>query len=146
MTREEAKEKLYLEWQKFLENNIDYAGISEAYKMAFRALEQEPCDDAISRQAVQDYIAKYLSQYLYNDVREAVEVIDEYIGELPSVKPQEKTGHCKDCKYFEYDSMAKVDGIPLIVAHEICSKWGDGCKTKEDGYCFLFESQESEER
>lgn len=55
--------------------------------------ELEPCEDAISRQAVQDYIAKYLSQYLYNDVREAVEVIDEYIGELPSVTPQPKTGH-----------------------------------------------------
>lgn len=54
-------------------------------------------------------------------------------------------GHCKDCKYFEYDSVAKVDGIPSIVAHEICSKWGDGCKTKEDGYCFLFKSKESEE-
>ena len=46
---------------------------------------------------------------------------------------------CKDCKYFEYDSAAKVDGIPLIVAHEICKRWGNGCKTKEDGYCFLFE-------
>lgn len=52
----------------------------------------QPCKDAISRQAVQDYIAKYLSQYLYNDVREAVEVIDEYIGELPSVKLQEPSG------------------------------------------------------
>lgn len=56
-----------------------------------------------------------------------------------------KTGHCKDCRYFEYDSVAKVDGIPLIVAHEICSRWGDGCKTKEDGYCFLFEPQERSE-
>ena len=53
-------------------------------------------DDLISRQAVQDYIAKYLSQYLYEDVRQAVEVIDEFIGELPSVNPQEpKTGHWK---------------------------------------------------
>ena len=41
MTNKEAKEKLYMEWQKFLENNIDYTGISEAYKMAFKALEQE---------------------------------------------------------------------------------------------------------
>ena len=57
----------------------------------------------------------------------------------------EKIGHCKDCKYFEYDSVAKVDGIPLIVAHEICSKWGDGCKTKEDGFCFMFEPKESED-
>lgn len=44
MTNLEAKEKLYMEWQKFLENNIDYAGISEAYKMAFKALDQEPID------------------------------------------------------------------------------------------------------
>lgn len=64
--------------------------------------------------------------------------------DLPSVNPQ-KTGRCKDCKNFEYDSVANVDGIPLIVAHEICSKWGDGCKTREDGYCFLFEPQESGE-
>ena len=53
-------------------------------------------------------------------------------------------GHCKDCKYFEYEIVAKVDGIPLIVAHEICNKWGDGCKTKEDGFCFMFEPRESE--
>ena len=57
-----------------------------------------------------------------------------------------KTGHCKDCKYFEYDSLTKVDGIPIIAAHEICSRWGDGCKTREDGYCFLFESQKNEDK
>lgn len=61
-----------------------------------------------------------------------------------ALEEQEPIGHCKDCKFFEYDSVAKVDGIPLIVAHEICNKWGDGCKTKEDGHCFLFEPQESE--
>ena len=61
-----------------------------------------------------------------------------------SEKP--KIGHCKDCKYFEYDSVAKVNGIPLIIAHEICKRWSDGCKTSEDGYCFLFEPQESEDK
>ena len=70
----------------------------------------------------------------------------EWLKDYKRLLEQEpKTGHCKDCKYFEYDSVAKVDGVPLIVAHEICSKWGDGCKTSEDGYCFLFESQEREE-
>jgi len=64
---------------------------------------------------------------------------------LKLLKQEPKTGHCKDCKYFEYDSVARVDGVPLIVAHEICSRWGDGCKTREDGYCFLFEPKESEE-
>lgn len=65
--------------------------------------------------------------------------------ELKDRKEQPKIGHCKNCKYFEYDSVAKVDGIPLIVAHEICNKWGDGCKTKEDGYCFLFEPKAESE-
>lgn len=68
-------------------------------------------------------------------------VIDSVIKALAQ---ESKTGYCKDCKYFEYDSVAKVDGIPLIVAHEICKRWGNGCKTREDGYCFLFEPQESE--
>lgn len=68
---------------------------------------------------------------IHGDIEGDYEIIKEY------EEPQ--TGHCKDCKYFEYDSVAKVDGIPLIVAHEICKKWGDGCKTKEDGFCFMFE-------
>lgn len=46
---------------------------------------------------------------------------------------------CKECKYFEYNSMENVSGVPLIVAHEICSKWGNGCKTSESGWCFLAE-------
>ncbi len=54
---------------------------------------------------------------------------------------KEPIGYCKDCKYFEYDSVTKVNGIPIIVAHEICKKWGEGCKTSETGYCFLFESK-----
>ena len=61
---------------------------------------------------------------------------------IKALKQEQKTGYCKDCKYFEYDSVAMVDEIPLIVAHEICSRWGDGCKTSENGYCFLFEPKE----
>ena len=119
-------------------------------------------DDLISRQAVKEWLTRW-EGYIDNDTiaRMQYRVID-----IPSATPHEtvtefadrcrecgarygkmlKIGHCKDCKYFEYDSVAKVDGIPLIVAHEICSRWGDGCKTKEDGYCFLFEPQESEDK
>ena len=68
------------------------------------------------------------------------------LREMPTVTPQQKIGRCKGCKYFEYNSVAKVDGIPLIVAHEICSRWGEGCKTKEDGYCFLFEPKMQEDK
>ena len=49
---------------------------------------------------------------------------------------------CKDCKHFEYNHVEKVDGITLIVAHEICKRWGDGCKTSENGWCFMAERKE----
>ena len=90
MTNEEAIKMLKSKMDGHTDTSYEWA---ETVRMAIKALEQEPCDDAISRQKVQDYIAKYLSQYLYDDVRGAVEVIDEYIGELPPVTPQPQTGH-----------------------------------------------------
>ena len=81
---------------KNTEQNIDT--MIESMKdvdMDFKAMDMADFDDYISRQAVQDYIAKYLSQFLYDDVREAVETIDEYIGDLPPVIPKPKTGHWK---------------------------------------------------
>lgn len=76
------------------------------------------------------------------------EEFTDYIQTLNKImdwlEQEPKTGHCKDCKYFEYDNVARPgNGIPIIVAHEICSRWGDGCKTSEDGYCFLFKLRES---
>lgn len=99
----------------------------------------EPCDDCVSR----EYILSKARGGDWNGGGFSKEyVYIEDIENAPSVTPVEKMKHCKDCKYFEYDSVAKVDGIPLIVAHEICKRWSDGCKTSEDGYCFLFEPQE----
>lgn len=60
------------------------------------------------------------------------EALDMAIKALEQ-EPKE-IGHCKDCKYFKYDSIAKV---------YFCEKWCDGiihCRVKEDGYCFMFES------
>ena len=59
---------------------------------------------------------------------------------LHIIKDGKPLPQCKDCKHFETDVVATCDGIPLIVGHECCTKWGDGCKTKEDGYCFMFEA------
>ena len=114
MTNKEAKKKLYKEWQKFLEENIDYEGISEAYKMAFKALEQKPCDDAISRQVVLSM------QYKIDDsatlsTRNVVNVDD--IEDLPSIKPQEKTGH--------WIMPQQDDGMSDLIYYQVrCSKCG----------------------
>ena len=100
MTNEEAKEKIFYQWQDFLEHNIDYAGISEAYKMAIKALEQEPtdewqngydmaweeakvfyetepCDDAVSRQAVLNEF--YDVENLYNRIKQLPSVTQKPI-------------------------------------------------------------------
>ena len=45
---------------------------------------------------------------------------------------------CKDCKYFEYDHPYVIEGVPVL-GHQVCNAWGDGCKTDENGWCFLGE-------
>ena len=81
MTREEAKKIIFSQWQSFLEHNIDYGGISEAYKMAMKALEQQSSDDCISREeairiAEQGQIQGYEWQF-------------KKLCTLPSVTPQQ---------------------------------------------------------
>ena len=55
----------------------------EALQVAIKALEQEPCEDAISRQSMLDYL-----KYLHGEMPE-----EEFIKELPSVTPARKKGH-----------------------------------------------------
>lgn len=45
--------------------------------------------------------------------------------------------HCRDCKYFELDHIDEYNGVPVITAHEICTFWGGGCKTRQDAFCFF---------
>ena len=64
MTEQEASKIIYKEWQKFLEHNIDYAGISEAYKMAIKALEQQPLIEKFKELDDWDKIARILAMAL----------------------------------------------------------------------------------
>lgn len=68
-----------------------------------------------------------------------------------NVRDGDRLTRCRDCKYFEYDHFDAVyfptetgeaERVPLITAHEICTRWGDGCKTSENGYCFMAEREE----
>ena len=71
-------------------------------------------------------------------------VKDHLIGEidaLPSTQPE--IIRCKECKHFHYDMPYVIQGIPVL-GHEVCDAWGDGCKTDENGYCFLAERRTDE--
>ena len=57
---------------------------------------------------------------------------------MPS-RPDPEIVRCRDCKHFRQEVWEDVCGIPLIIAHEICMKWGSGCKTSPEGYCFMAE-------
>lgn len=62
-----------------------------AYDMAIKALEQQPCDDCISRQAVDE-----LSKELVHIVRDKADFLCNFwerLQKLPPVTPQPKTGH-----------------------------------------------------
>jgi len=67
---------------------------------------------------------------------------DAAIYDLDNSKTAVEVVRCADCSFFETDHLETINGIPLIVAHEICTKWGFGCKTAADGFCFLAERRE----
>ena len=102
MTREEAIARIreHMIIHKMGEPRAIY--ISEALDMAIKALEQEPCEDAISRQKAIDAIdALYLdgdSSASYRASSEGDALIGKYqaitaLDDLPPITPQPKTGH-----------------------------------------------------
>lgn len=85
MTREEAVvhiKDVICENNAIKPNMVVFEQEKEALYMAIKVLEQEPCEDCISREAARDLM--YHKQ----------ELLDEYdLDTLPSVTPQPKTGH-----------------------------------------------------
>lgn len=71
-------------------------------------------------------------------------IIEVKDGKFPIGKWTELV-RCKDCKNFELNSWAKINGVPLIVAHEICKAWSGGCKTDSNGYCFMGKRRQDDE-
>ena len=63
---------------------LEYTELNPSYNSVKTEL------DCVSREAVQDLIAKLLSDYLHDEDREKIENVNAEIGELPSVTPQKK--------------------------------------------------------
>ena len=63
---------------------------------------------------------------------------------VDKVLSEQIKGRCFECIHFELDAMIDCDGVPLIGAHKICNKWGRGCKTDTNGYCFMFEGKKTQ--
>lgn len=85
-----------------LKNDIEICTIQheQACDMAIKALEQQPCDDCISRKAVRQLICKNNDKYGYSD--RFHEFVEQCL-QLPSVTPQPKTGHWITTRTFMHD-------------------------------------------
>ncbi len=106
MTREEAIEMLeYIRHTGNGESEYKNDAQAIAISMAIKALEQQPCDDCISRQETINCVTS--NEFRYKIV--------EDIKTLPSVTPKEKTGkwifdeildrhyYCSECKSMGVD-------------------------------------------
>lgn len=80
----------------------------------------------------------------YIDREEAIEAIkkdimgglnyESILKRVPSADVQPVV-RCKDCKHFHLDYFGAVNGVKIIVAHEICDLWAGGCRTMQDAFC-----------
>ena len=89
MTREEAINKIG--------ELVVYArtqGWDDDYTEAFDVLQQEPCEDAISRQAVLAYIERILTHGFGK--KKSFEFIKKFVEKLPSVTPNQES--CEECE------------------------------------------------
>ncbi len=102
--------------------------------------EKDKKDDVISRAETLKTIGK-VPDYGDGMVFEAISHAQRDVALLPAVDAVPVI-RCRDCKHFDLDHWETINGIPLIVAHEICTFWGGGCKTDAGGYCFKGERRE----
>jgi hypothetical protein len=91
MTREEAIKILEeIIDEGWLISDFEKCTAIDACEMAIEALEKEPCEDAVSRQAVLEYIEGSEAELGHSSENE---LVCQDIKKLPPVTPQPQTGH-----------------------------------------------------
>ena len=120
MTREELKEHCQRQIQQFerVEKIMPVTSNDwkryEEHKLILELLEQEPCEDAISRQEVLEYIEGSWAELGHSSENE---LVCQDIKEMPSVTPKQQT--CED-------TVSRQEAIKLI------QKYGVGCFDAEE--------------
>ena len=129
-SNEQAKLRLEVEKMRMDSGEIkELEFYIERDEMAIKALEQEPCEDAISRQAVLDILwhTSFRDDYEYK-------VCKNKIIELPSVEQEPKTGHWIEKDGFDGDvyydcsecgeSWTTIEGTPWDNEWNFCPNCG----------------------
>lgn len=95
-----------------------FAWICEPIDRAIKALEQEPCEDCISRQAVLEWCGDINMDVYTNEVK-------EYVLSLPPVIPQPKMGRwiiIDDCEQFiaKCSECGRIEDSRMISKYPYC--------------------------
>ena len=134
MTSEEMKELKGLAASMGLYDDKNPCKRAVILGKAIKALEQEPCEDAISRQAVR--------HILNHEVKMPIKVwkkVFELVDDLPPVTPQPKTGHWISL----YDEVAKVSWYECDHCHNGMAFSTDYCPYCG---CRMIEAQERSDK
>ena len=100
--------------------------ISKPTGIDFWDLDKQPCDDAISKQAVLDIVSDMRGLARNDVLADAIKRIEK----LPPVRPLEQTGKCRTCKYGEiYNDLWCKCHDPLLDG--VMVKMTDQCRAEE---------------
>ena len=143
MTKEEATK-----WLKTFKGRTGMAELSQAFDVAIKALEQEPCGDCISREKAKQFLYERLDRLNDDELYDIFSVIiDDMYNELPSVEQESKTGHWEQYGYSWEDkfkcSECGKEQPKILCGERIIGHWSDYCPN-----CGvkMVEPQENEDR
>ncbi len=109
MTREEARDQIVIFMAD--ENEVINDRDRQALDTAIKALEQEPCEDAISREYMYKLGAKCIAARNENDALVAIASIES----LPSVQPKTDIRECGSCKHSKDGHIAGTEECHLCM-------------------------------
>ena len=117
---------------KQIKENCYFASISEKTKqaldMAIKALEQQPCEDCISREHAKQFLY-YEIEHLHDDGLYDCfsRIIDDMYNELPSVTPQYTDEEIDKAQAVEQAYVDKMVELAVEETKRPKGKWIDDC-------------------
>ena len=105
-----------------IEANV--SGYAQGLKDSSKA-EKEPCDDVVSREAVIDKVNGALDEWDGGCNKSRATLIEKAIRDLPSVRPQEQTGHwiiIDDCEQFiaKCSKCGRIEDSRMLSRYPYC--------------------------
>lgn len=135
MTREEAKEFIQDRIRSIEKHFPDVKDYREALEMAIKALEQEPCEDCISRKAVECKLKSLVNEMetIFADIRES-KVDDSVCGLCEYDCDHGIDGFANECPGFECDDCFKlkdeyrkewesIKDLPSVTPQQKTGRW-----------------------